>query len=248
MNTNASLGFDKGSISVELPALTFLDRRQVLEIISQRIRSRASARGIQILEAGCGRQWPFDLSGTNFTLTGVDLDARALDFRKNERRDLHEAVLGDLRTVDLPPMSFDIIYNSFVLEHVDGAKTVLENFARWLKPGGLIILRVPNRDSVYGFFTRLTPFWLHVMYKKYVTGNKHAGEPGYGPYPTFYDEAISRRAIYEFAAEHHLSVSDEYSFGQEPLFVRVLMRCCQWISLGKLSARHLSLAYVLESQ
>ena len=36
-------------------------------------------RELQILEAGCGRKWPIDLSGVRYRLTGVDLDAKALE-------------------------------------------------------------------------------------------------------------------------------------------------------------------------
>jgi 2-polyprenyl-3-methyl-5-hydroxy-6-metoxy-1,4-benzoquinol methylase len=122
-------------------------------------------RSLDILEAGCGRRWGLDLEGVQYTLTGVDSDKNALDIRKNQQGDLDIAILGDLRTVDLEENRYDVIFNSYVLEHVDGAEDVLNNFVRWLKPGGIMILRIPNRASVKGFITRITPLWFHVIYK-----------------------------------------------------------------------------------
>ena len=138
---------------------------------------------IDILEAGCGRRWPFGLT-IPFTLTGIDIDADALDIRKNEVRDLDEAIVGDLRTADLGKQRFDVIYSSFVLEHVSPADAVLENFVSWLKPGGTLILKFPDRDSVFGFITRFTPHWFHVFYYRWLRGFKDAGKPGFWPYPT----------------------------------------------------------------
>ena len=159
----------------------YLHKRKVRETIADHI-DRMSQHSIEVLEAGCGRQWPVKLE--NIRLTGVDMDPIALKHRKQE--DLDVAIHGDLRSVELPPESFDVIYCAFVLEHVDGAKKVMDNFVRWLKPGGLIVLTFPNRDSVFGFFTPVTPFWFHVVFKRYVKGKEHAGKPGHPPYQTFH--------------------------------------------------------------
>ena len=53
---------------------------------------------------------------------------------------------------------YDVIYYSYVLEHVEGAERVLKNFVRWMKRGGIIILRFPKRDSARGILTLVTPF------------------------------------------------------------------------------------------
>ena len=180
-----------------LPALPILHSpREENEVLGRIIRQRAAAGGkLRILEAGCGLAWEIDMHGISHTLVGVDMDRDALEIRKTRTRDLHEAVLGDLRSVPLEPGSFDIVFNSFVLEHIRGAEGVLDNFWRWLKPGGILILRLPDRASVYGFMTRITPFWFHVLFKKHVEGVKDAGKPGCVPFPTFYDGIVSRRGI-----------------------------------------------------
>jgi 2-polyprenyl-3-methyl-5-hydroxy-6-metoxy-1,4-benzoquinol methylase len=75
---------------------------------------------LEILEAGCGRRWPHELK-MQYRLTGVDTDAEALKARVEQRKDLDVAILGDIRTVDLPESSYDVVYCGWVLEHISGA-------------------------------------------------------------------------------------------------------------------------------
>ena len=92
------------------------------QLICDRIGQLANGgKCLQILEAGCGQEWQLDLVGVDFLLTGVDLDGDALQIRKRNFDDLDQIIEGDLRTVDLPDSSFDVIYNAYVLEHVAGA-------------------------------------------------------------------------------------------------------------------------------
>ncbi|MGH9955766.1 MAG: methyltransferase domain-containing protein, partial [Pyrinomonadaceae bacterium] len=79
-----------------------------------------------------------------------------------------------------------VIYNSFVLEHIEDASQVLQNSTRWLKPGGIVVLKIPDPDSVCGFITRVTPHWFHVFYYRYLLGARNAGKPGYAPYTIDY--------------------------------------------------------------
>ena len=224
------------------------------EILVEHIRQKASPhRTLNILEAGCGNSWDLDLTGVPYVLTGVDVDADGLSLRMTERRDLDEAVAGDLRTVTLEENKYDVIYNSFVLEHIEDARRVLDNFLRWVKPGGLIMLRLPDRYSVYGFLTRITPFWVHVLYKRCSVGDKNAGRPGFGPFPTVHDEIVSRAGIRDWCAAQGLTIKAEYgsndflnAIGIFALPARALLRVMDLLSLGRLTADHTNLTYVIE--
>ncbi len=44
--------------------------------------------------------------------------------RLEEAGDLDEAIVGDLRTASLTPASYDVVFSSFVLEHVEGVEDV----------------------------------------------------------------------------------------------------------------------------
>ena len=223
--------------------------KELSEMITRCINDHAVQVGhLEILEAGCGRRWPFRLEQVDYTLIGVDTDRDALESRQKLKKDLDSGILGDLRTVELTKDQFDVIYSSFVLEHIDGAKQVLENFLHWLKPGGLMILTFPDRDSVYGFFTRVTPFWIHVLYKRYFFGEKNAGRSGFGPYPTFHDPVISRAAFRQFTCDHGLVILKEYGFGTLPRFQTLFTKLIQALSFGRLDSRHRNLVYVLQNR
>ena len=223
--------------------------RVLNEIIEAYIRRQSSpTEELKILEAGCGRRWPIDLQGIRYHLTGIDIDEHALDVRKNERKDLDEAILGDVRSADLSASTYDIIYSSYVLEHIKGAEAVLENFVKWLKPGGLVILKFPDRDSVYGFLTRITPFWFHVVYKRYLMGKHNAGKPGFGPYPTFHDKVIGRKRFLEFVRDNDLNILEEYGFGTLPALQSLFTKLVTLVSFGSLSSKHMNLMYILEKR
>ena len=225
-----------------------------VELIEHYIAQQVATEDpIQILEAGCGQRWTLRLDGIRYFLTGVDSDPHALDIRKNIRQDLDQAVVGDLRTVRLDPGKFDVIYSSFVLEHIQGAEGVLESFVRWLKPGGIIIIRIPDPDSVQGFITRITPHWFHIFYYRYVLGYKNAGRPGYAPYPTYYEPVVSRAGLRRFCEKNNVTIKVElgdayYRPGQGAVqrVISAIKRTVKTISLGKFSDRHTNLLYILQ--
>lgn len=208
---------------------------------------------LRILEAGCGQSWPLRLDGVDYQLTGVDLDEHALEIRKNNPGDLDVAVVGDLATVDLEDRAYDVIYNAFVLEHVKGAENILKNFARWLDKGGVLIMQIPDRESVYGLITRITPFWFHVFYKRYIQGVRNAGKPGYAPYPTFYENVVSRVGIHDFCNKHGLVVREE--LGAENFFrhlgrlrtpLRICLKAIELCTFGRYTCDHNDLVFVIE--
>lgn len=226
--------------------------RELIAQLEHHVRRLAEGRRgepLAVLEAGCGRQWPLDVQGLEIRLTGVDMDAAALGMRT----DLDCAIVGDLRDAQLLPRgAYDLIYNSFVLEHVDGAERVLENFVSWLRPGGLLILRFPDRESAYGFAARMTPFRLHVLYKRWIEGMPDAGKPGFDPYPTHYDRVITRRGIREFCSRHGCRILEEYGSGfymrgRLGLLRRIGAIGLWTMSLGRLAWRHNNLTYVIRS-
>jgi SAM-dependent methyltransferase len=95
------------------------------EIVKLQIDAIASqakqlGRPLSIVEAGCGQCWLIDLTGSAYTLTGIDLDPAALELREAKTRDLDVGICGDLCSLELPEALFDVIYRFYVLEHVDG--------------------------------------------------------------------------------------------------------------------------------
>ena len=83
-----------------------------------------------------------------------------MEIRMKVRKDLDEAIHGDLRTISFGERRFDVVYSAFVLEHIEGAEDVLARMTGWLKPGGIIIIEIPDPGSVKGWVTKVTPHWL----------------------------------------------------------------------------------------
>jgi len=216
---------------------------------------------LSILEAGCGRRWPVDLNEIPHELTGVDLDERALAHRRDVVGDLHHAVLGDLATVTFDPGTFDVIFCSYVLEHVRGAEHVLGKFVAWLRPGGLLIIKIPGRETVIAWLTRILPFWLHVAFYRYVLERPEAGKPGHAPYPVYHDRVLSLAGIGDYCETHSLRIREEFGmdFGfhynhlsltrvqrLKLLAITSLITMVGALSCGLLESRYGGLLFVIE--
>jgi 2-polyprenyl-3-methyl-5-hydroxy-6-metoxy-1,4-benzoquinol methylase len=232
----------------------FESREQERDLMENSIKGLASPGVcLKILEAGCGRNWPIKLQGVQYSLTGVDFDRQAIEIRQQKVKDLDHAIVGDLRHDHFGSEQFDVIYSSFVLEHIQGAEQVMSNFKRWLRPGGLLILRIPDRDTVFGFLTRLTPFWFHVFYRKYILGFENSGQPGFPPYPTYYDQIVSRQGIHQFCQQNGFQINEEYGAafyldtpGRFSGLVRFVVSLVSLLSLRRLPGNYNVLTYVLE--
>lgn len=227
------------------------EREQLLQAFRDASVAKLGAP-LDILEAGCGQRWELDLGDIPYELTGLDLDADALRIRMDSVGDLQRAIQGDLATAEIEPSTFDVIYNSFVLEHVRHAERILDNFETWLRPGGYLVLRLPDRNSVYGFFARSLPFSLHVAFHKYVAGFPDAGKPGHAPYPTVYENVVSRDGILEWSRRRKLSVQREmgsHFIAQRPglkfSLLRLFVRSVAALSAGRLAGDHNNLTYIL---
>ena len=231
------------------------DRRKEHEMIERLIRKKASnSEPIHILEAGCGRKWPFRLERNQYILTGVDMDKDALEIRKNTLSDLHKTIEGDLCSVDLGADKYDVIYSSFVLEHIKRADLVMKNFVKWAKPNGIIIIKLPDPYSVRGYITRITPHWFHVFYYRFIMRHKKAGKPGYGPYPTHYNPIVSRSGIRDFCNDggNNILLDAEYGDGYfrpgrgfRKALIHIIKRVVSILSFGCLSDKHTNILYVL---
>lgn len=222
-------------------------------LFERRIREYAESHPgtLRILEAGCGRRWSLDLGGVDFRLIGVDLNVDAMRMRA-EVGDLDEVIVGDLRTVSLRPRSFDVVFCSFVLEHVAGAEQVLDRLVLTVRPGGLLLLRIPDRDSVYGFAVRHSPHWLSVQYKRRIQGAKLAGTPGRGPFPPVYDRVVSWRGMMTYCQSRGLEIVDACSsnyylaaFGRFAGIAEGALQLVATLSLGRLTADYNNLALVI---
>jgi SAM-dependent methyltransferase len=155
--------------------------------------------------------------------------------------------------VSLAPEGFDVVYCAFVLEHVEGAELVLDRLVDALRPGGRLILLVPNGQSLVGWAARRFPFRAAVLYKKYVEGFRDAGKPGHAPYPTVYEPVVSLSGIRQYARSRRLLIVTEYgvdyvleNFGRFSTLVGGIMNGIARLSGNRVTASHNNLGFVLQ--
>ena len=209
-----------------------------------------SSEPLRILEAGCGRRWDLRNLSFPYCLIGIDLDKEALRLRKEVAHDLDVAIHGDLTVAEFPNEQFDVVYSSYVLEHLTGAETVLDRFTSWLRDGGQLVIRIPDGHSAYGTITRLSPHWFHVFYYRWILGNKNAGKPGYPPYRTIFDPVVSVEGLESYAHSRGLELVASYRTAVEiknnfrGLMVRIAIQAVQVLSLGTRPASHCTLTYI----
>lgn len=205
---------------------------------------------VRIVEAGCGRKWALGDLGARIHLTGIDLDPEALRRRVEERKDLDVAILGNLMEVELPEGSCDVVFNSWVLEHLEHPEAALDRFFSWVRPGGLVVAIFPDRETAKGFVTRISPFFVHVWWYRWVQGRPTAGKPGFEPYPTYFGRVVGRRGMEAYCRRHGYRVLDQIgirvSRSEVGLLTHSMSRLIGWLSLGRLDGGYSDIAVVLQ--
>ena len=118
-----------------------------VEHISRYRWAAQAARGCRVLDAGCGAAYGSRLlaAGGAQTVLGVDIAESVLNAVAPSMPDSVTLAPGDLRQLDLPDDSFDLVVCFEVIEHFEDPLTVLEELVRVLAPNGLLLTSSPNR-------------------------------------------------------------------------------------------------------
>jgi SAM-dependent methyltransferase len=99
---------------------------------------------VVVLDAGCGRSSALARHRARISrFVGVDIHAPAPGALP---------YLDEFSAVDLcasadafPPATFDVVLSSFTVEHLADPAAAFANLARWLRPGGSLVLTTVNR-------------------------------------------------------------------------------------------------------
>ena len=100
----------------------------------------------------------------------------------------------------MPPRVYDVVHASHLIERIAHAELVLDRFVAALKPGGMMLLRFRDRDTLFGRVDRLLPHWLRPMLW-------HA-EP---PPPAVYERVASLEGMRWYCMMRGLVISEEYT-------------------------------------
>jgi 2-polyprenyl-3-methyl-5-hydroxy-6-metoxy-1,4-benzoquinol methylase len=114
---------------------------KIQQAVLERIRALGLPAGARVLDAPCGESAALTLAlmERGFAVTGADVDPQA------------EAHLGrTFAKVNLdaplpwPAQSFDAVFSTEGIEHLENHFSFLREVCRILKPGGVLILTTPN--------------------------------------------------------------------------------------------------------
>jgi SAM-dependent methyltransferase len=110
--------------------------------------SRRLPQASKILDVGSGSgEWLAVLKQAGHRVCGVEPDPFYGEFAR-QRYAVQVETKGIL-DLARPENPFDVITLFHVLEHLPDPLAALQNFREWLTPGGLLIIEVPNTNSVH---------------------------------------------------------------------------------------------------
>ena len=113
----------------------------------------------RVLDVGCGRGHLLkSFRDEGWEVLGTEISERAAQFPR-ERLKLPVAV-GDLPQLKLAADQFDAVVLWHVLEHINDPLATLHQIHRILRPGGVLLVGVPNFGSLEARLTR--DKWFHL--------------------------------------------------------------------------------------
>jgi SAM-dependent methyltransferase len=184
------------------------DDKLFREILLKRINQESI---ILDLGAGAGIVEEMNFKGYGRKVCGVDLDNRVVD-----NPYLDEGRVADASGIPYPDQTFDIVFSDNVLEHLDKPIEVFREVYRVLKPGGVYLVKTPNKWHYVTLISRCTPHWFH----EYV--NRLRGRKDSDTFPTVY-KANSRRDIKQLCKITGFEVEDLKLIEGRPEYLRIFV-------------------------
>ncbi len=158
-----------------------------LEMVIQHLKLSHKCRQERALIDGCGTgQYLHKLAPFYRNVVGIDIEPRFLDSAKEHFPECY-LIRSACEDLPLPDRSMDMIFSHEVLEHVEDDYKAVAEMARVIKPGGHIVLFVPNRwfpFETHGFFLDEQYYWGNIPFLNYMP---RTWRDGFAPHVRTYD-------------------------------------------------------------
>lgn len=107
----------------------------------------------RLLDVGCALGFYLqEASDRGWQVAGMDISDYAVAFTR-ELLNSAEVRQGTVETLDYPEERFDAIICSLVFEHFLAPRECLAKMTDWLRPGGILVIKVPHAGGVMCRFT-----------------------------------------------------------------------------------------------
>jgi ubiquinone/menaquinone biosynthesis C-methylase UbiE len=163
-------------------------------------------RGLRVLEVGAGTGRDAAAIGAmGARVVALDYSEESLGFMRSTLRDAEGVVCGDATRLPFVEGSFDVVYHQGLLEHFRRPEDVLDENVRALKPGGVLLVDVPQK---YHYYTLL----------------KHA-MMAFGKWFAGWETEFTVNALVHLVEDRGVEVVGVYGHGMSPpIWYRALRR------------------------
>lgn len=113
---------------------------------------------LNIIEVGCGTGQTLNVFSNKNITTGIDISVNAL---KQSKDKCDNQILGDMFYIPFKDCTFDLVYNSGVIEHFPDPLNcdAVREMTRITKKGGYVMIIVPNSYCIW------YRAWKYITYK-----------------------------------------------------------------------------------
>jgi SAM-dependent methyltransferase len=125
---------------VAAPLLAWFDRRRL------RLVRRTVPPPARLLDAGAGRgRFVASAATAGYAAAGIEPSARGIAGARELGARVTQASID---SAEIDDGAFDAVTLWHVLEHLEDPGSAIETIARWLRPGGALLVGVPNLGSL----------------------------------------------------------------------------------------------------
>jgi SAM-dependent methyltransferase len=136
-----------------------------------RILRRVSAPGSRVLDVGAGRgRFVTTARAAGYAVSGIEPSRQGISLSTAAGADVRQASIEDAGVAD---ESLDVVTLWHVLEHLEDPAAAIRSLSAWLRPGGIIIVAVPNLASLQAWIGRNR--WFHLDVPRHRTHFSPAG-------------------------------------------------------------------------